>query len=84
MPEPFSSFMARALFDPQRGYYSRNIRTVGARGDFSTSATLSPDLGRSIAAWLKAQSGVRHVIEIGAGSGELMQQLKRSLGWWRC
>ena len=83
MPEPFSRFMARALFDPQRGYYMRNIRTVGARGDFSTSATLSPDLGRSIAAWLKAQSGVRHVIEIGAGSGELMQQVKRSLGWFR-
>ncbi len=79
-PEPFSSFMSRALFDPQRGYYSRNIKTVGARGDFSTSATLSPELGKRIAAWLK---GARNVIEIGAGNGQLMEQVQRSLGWWR-
>jgi SAM-dependent MidA family methyltransferase len=75
--EPFSSFMARALFDPQRGYYTRNIKTVGARGDFSTSATLSPELGKRIAAWLK---GARNVIEIGAGNGQLMEQVQRSLG----
>ena len=69
--------MARALFDPQRGYYTRNIKTVGARGDFSTSATLSPELGKRIAAWLK---GARNVIEIGAGNGQLMEQVQRSLG----
>ena len=44
--------MARALFDPERGYYTRHIKTVGARGDFSTSATLSPALGHAIAARL--------------------------------
>jgi SAM-dependent MidA family methyltransferase len=76
MPEPFSSFMSRALFDPQRGYYTRNIKTVGARGDFSTSATRSPALGKRIAAWLK---GARNVIEIGAGNGQLMEQVQRSL-----
>jgi SAM-dependent MidA family methyltransferase len=78
--------MARALFDPQRGYYSRRVQTVGRAGDFSTSATLSPLLGRAIARWLKtalAQSpGVRDVIEIGAGSGALMQQVQSQLGWW--
>jgi SAM-dependent MidA family methyltransferase len=77
MPEPFASFMSRALFDPQRGYYTRNIKTVGDRGDFSTSATLSPALGKRIAAWLK---DARHVIEIGAGNGQLMEQVQRSLG----
>ncbi len=81
--------MARALFDPQRGYYTRHIKTVGARGDFSTSATLSSSLGQSIAAWLKAESHlqprVRHIIEVGAGDGSLMQTVRRSLGWWtRC
>ena len=80
MPEPFSSFMSRALFDPQRGYYTRNIKTVGARGDFSTSATLSPELGKRIAAWLK---GARNVLEIGAGNGQLMEQVQRSLGLLR-
>jgi SAM-dependent MidA family methyltransferase len=84
--EPFSAFMARALFDPERGYYTRHIRTVGRGGDFSTSATLSPSLGHAIAAWLKAESRlqpqVRHIIEVGAGDGSLMQTLRKSLGWW--
>lgn len=78
--------MARALFDPQRGYYTRHIKSVGARGDFSTSATLSPSLGRAAAAWLKDESRlqpqVRHIIEIGAGDGSLMHAVRRSLGWW--
>jgi len=82
--EPFSAFMARALFDPQRGYYSRQIKTVGARGDFATSATLSPSLGKAVAAWLlserRQQPEVCHVIEIGAGDGSLMQQVRKSLG----
>ncbi|MCB1278472.1 SAM-dependent methyltransferase [Prosthecobacter sp.] len=78
--------MARALFDPERGYYTRHIRTVGARGDFSTFATLSPALGKALAAWLKAESrrqpGVRHIIEVGAGDGSLMRTVRKSLGWW--
>ncbi len=78
--------MQRALFDPERGYYTRHIKTVGARGDFSTSATLSPSLGHAIAAWLKAESHlqpqVRHIIEIGAGDGSLMRTVRKSLGWW--
>ena len=78
--------MARALFDPERGYYSRHIRTVGRGGDFSTSATLSPSLGGAVAAWLKSESRfqphVHHLIEIGAGDGSLMQSVRKSLGWW--
>jgi SAM-dependent MidA family methyltransferase len=88
--EPFSSFMARALFDPERGYYTRQIRTVGRAGDFSTSATLSPALGRAVGEWLKAeyrcQPKVRHIVEMGAGDGSLMQQVRKSLGMrylWR-
>lgn len=79
--------MARALFDPARGYYTRHIRTVGSRGDFSTSATLSPSLGNAVAAWIKAetllQPQVRHIIEIGAGDGSLMAAVRQSLGWWQ-
>lgn len=84
---PFSTFMAHALYDPARGYYTRQILTVGARGDFSTTATLSPLLGRAVAAWLKKeaalQPNVRDIIEIGAGSGVLMAALRQSLGWWQ-
>jgi SAM-dependent MidA family methyltransferase len=84
--EPFSTFMARALYDPQQGYYTKHIRTVGARGDFSTSATLSSLLGVAVAAWLKEEQAlmphVRHIIEVGAGDGSLMATVQKSLGWW--
>jgi SAM-dependent MidA family methyltransferase len=86
-PVPFSAFMARALYDPERGYYTRQIRTVGARGDFSTSATIAPVFGQAMAGWLKQESvlqpEVRHVIEIGAGSGVLMDRVRKTLGWWQ-
>ncbi len=82
----FREFMRRALYDPQRGYYTARINSVGARGDFSTSATLSSSLGKAVAAWVKEQCAtceVRTVIEIGAGSGQLMHTVLRSLGWWQ-
>ncbi len=88
MTESFASFMARALHDPEQGYYARQIRGVGgARGDFATAATLSPLLGQAIARWLKAslarRPGIRNVIEIGAGNGMLMAEILRSLSWWK-
>lgn len=87
MPETFTSFMARALHDPQRGYYARRVQAIGVKGDFSTSATLSPLLGQAIAHWLKEESKtmpeVHHIIEIGAGNGQLMQTIQQSLGWWK-
>ncbi len=84
--ERFSEFMQRALYDPQRGYYTARIKTVGARGDFSTTATLSKRLGQAIAAWLLSESkatGVRTIIEIGGGSGALMRTVLDALGWWQ-
>jgi SAM-dependent MidA family methyltransferase len=87
MPETFTSFMARALHDPQRGYYARRVQAIGAKGDFSTSATLSPQLGQAIAQWLKGESKVmpevRHIIEVGAGNGMLMETVQKSMGWWQ-
>ena len=87
MPESFAAFMARALHDPQRGYYARRIQGIGGqRGDFATAATLSPLLGQGISAWLReskrAMPEVRHVIEVGAGNGALMETVRKSLGWW--
>lgn len=86
----FREWMQRALYDPQHGYYARQIRTVGRRGDFSTSATISTALGEAIAAWLHkeyaTQRQVRTIIEVGGGSGDLMCAVRRALGWrgrWR-
>lgn len=86
MTEPFSSFMQRALFDPQRGYYTARIKTVGARGDFSTSATLSPLLGKAVAHWLLEEAratGVYTLIEVGGGDGSLMSAVLAGFGWWQ-
>lgn len=80
-------FVALALHHTEHGYYARNIRRVGARGDFSTAATLSPLLGRAIAAWAVSRGGGSTapfpLIEAGAGGGELAAAVLRHLGWWR-
>ena len=80
---PFRRFMEAALYDPAFGYYTTRIRTVGARGDFATSASLSPLLARGIAAWISsaAPPDCQNLIEIGPGSGELHRALRQALGW---
>lgn len=84
---PFREWMRQALFDPDAGYYTTHVRTVGRHGDFSTSATAGTLLGEAVAGWLRAQMreqpGVRSVIEVGGGSGVLSHVVRRSLGWWR-
>ena len=77
---PFADFMAAALYDPEYGYYTRQIKTVGRGGDFSTSATLSPHLGQALAVWLGEDD--RPLIEVGPGSGALAESLLQSIGWW--
>ena len=78
---PAERFMQEALYNPAFGYYSSRIRTVGRRGDFSTWATLDSSLSLGIATWIKKETP-RHVIEIGAGNGELAKDVLRRLGWW--
>lgn len=83
---PFHRFMAEALHHPRFGYYAAGIRDIGARGDFSTSATLSEDLGKAIAAWVLARAGQMGwrrlpLIEVGAGNGDLAASVMRHLGW---
>ncbi len=74
--------MARALHDPTRGYYARNIRSIGARGDFTTAPQLSEAPAKAIAAWVAAalrETGIRNVVEIGPGLGTLSGQIIHKL-----
>lgn len=84
---PAERAIREALYHPEHGYYARNIRTVGRRGDFATSASLGEALGSGIARWLWKNRiphrGKWHVIEAGAGSGELARTVLRRLGPWR-
>jgi SAM-dependent MidA family methyltransferase len=78
-------YMQEALYHPEFGYYARNIRTVGRRGDFATSASLGEALGSGIARWIKRHrlpGKSWHVIEAGAGTGELARTALRRLGLW--
>jgi SAM-dependent MidA family methyltransferase len=85
----FERFMQEALYHPACGYYAARVGKVGREGDFSTSATLHPALGRAIAAWAAAHGaevrthGHWHVIELGGGSGALAASVLHSLGWLR-
>lgn len=80
------TFMELALYDEAEGYYSASIHEIGARGDFSTSATLSPLLARRIVAhWEEAcgRAGKKlPMIEIGGGNGNLAAAIGRELGFW--
>jgi len=82
---PVDRFMREALYHPEFGYYSSNIRTVGRRGDFATSASLGTILGEAVAGWILRQvadgSG-RDVIEVGAGSGAMARTVLGALGFW--
>jgi len=82
----FRRFMQEALYHPEHGYYTFAVKEVGARGDFSTSASLHPVLGEAIAGWARARRreliprGRIWLIEIGGGSGQLARAVLRALG----
>lgn len=85
----FDAFMARALYDPEDGYYARQVSGIGRRGDFTTAPMLSAATGRAVAAWAARalrQSGCRDLIEIGPGQGTLAAAVLKYLPWslrWR-
>ena len=82
---PWRDWMEAALYDPDIGYYTKNIRTVGRTGDFSTSATLGGSLPAAIRRWIREQwklaGGKLPLIEVGPGDGSLHSSIWRGLGW---
>jgi SAM-dependent MidA family methyltransferase len=48
-PLPFSRYMEMCLYDPERGYYSRNAAQFGKAGDFYTSSDVHAVFGRLLA-----------------------------------
>jgi SAM-dependent MidA family methyltransferase len=78
--------MGIALHHPEDGYYARNIRGIGARGDFTTVPQMTTALGEAVGRWLLEEAGRRgwkcfNVIECGPGSGALAASVKKSFGW---
>lgn len=80
----FDHFMQHALHHPTEGYYAKHINSVGRSGDFSTSASLSSSLAKSIAQWICTEAKLHqlksiHILEVGAGTGQLMKDVRNHL-----
>ena len=81
----FYEYMNFVLNDPNNGYYGSGRATLGSKGDFVTSPSMSDDfaflLSKQIYEWLiqvKSKSicdDKLSVIEFGAGDGSLMSGL---------
>ena len=83
---PFETWMDLALHDAELGYYARNIRGLGPRGDFATASTLHPALGEAVAAWAAARRrefggafSRWNLVEAGPGSGTLAEAVLAAL-----
>ena len=82
-PITFADFMEAALYDPERGFFSRPV--VGEAGHFVTSPHVSPVFGILVARqveefWeLLSRPDPFMVVEVGAGDGTLARQVLESL-----
>lgn len=82
----FDRFMALALYAPGLGYYSGTRRKFGlmpdSGSDFVTAPELSPLFGQALAVQVGQAlqaTGTDEIIEFGAGSGALAEQLLQAL-----
>ena len=86
-PVSVEIYLAAALYHRQVGYYMNRTAVGGRYGDFATSATLHPALGKAIARWAAASRpsgrGRWHLIEVGAGTGDLAAAIFAGLHWWQ-
>ncbi len=69
----FEDFMQAALYAPEFGYYSSELRKFGPQGDFVTAPELSPLFAECVANQvyevLERLGGDCEILEFGAGSG---------------
>ena len=78
----FSEYMNRVLYQPGLGYYSAGSAKFGAAGDFITAPEVSSLFGRCLARQCESiftQGCTRQLLEFGAGSGRLCEQILSSL-----
>ena len=80
-PIPFERFMELALYDPGGGYFTTGPLRSHERGDFLTSPEVSEEFGATLARYVERE--FRRigkppdftVVEVGAGSGSLLEPL---------
>ena len=75
-PLGFDDYMEMALYDPGAGFFASGRVRPGTEGDFVTSPEVSPWFGRLLGRWAVSVARPRsRLIEIGAGSGALIEPL---------
>lgn len=81
-PLRFDIFQEMALYDPDGGFYERPGR-VGRGGDFVTASTWHPAFARCLARVARqlrdALGAPIHVVDVGAGEGELLEAIGKAL-----
>jgi SAM-dependent MidA family methyltransferase len=76
---PFARYMELALHAPGTGYYAGGARKFGPEGDFVTAPEMGALFARTLARQLRElEEGP--ILEVGAGSGILAEQLTALLG----
>lgn len=76
----FARFMALALYDPKGGYYQNPTFRIGAAGDFTTAAEISPLYAQCFANQIRSVfSDTPAILELGAGSGQFACDLLQAL-----
>jgi SAM-dependent MidA family methyltransferase len=80
-PIPFSRYMGLCLYDPELGYYSRNLERFGKAGDFYTSSDVHAVFGRLLVRqfeeiWRLLGSPFEiEILELGPGRGLFAQDV---------
>ncbi|MDJ0924805.1 MAG: SAM-dependent methyltransferase [Acidimicrobiia bacterium] len=70
----FDVFMDIALYG-EGGFFASGPLRSAATGDFLTSPEVSPWFGKTIGRFLASHGGVATLVEVGAGSGSLLETL---------
>lgn len=82
-PMPVADYMTVCLHDPRDGYYATRP-ALGEGGDFLTSPMVSQMFGELIGLWMVSvwrsmgRPAPFRLVEIGAGDGTLMEDLRRA------
>jgi SAM-dependent MidA family methyltransferase len=75
--------MQAALYDPRLGYYNTERLKIGPDGDYYTSGNVHPAFGAILArAFVQMCSGLSEpitIVESGAGTGQLAEDILRSM-----
>ena len=81
-PLPLDRFMEMALYHPEQGYYESTAHQVGREGDFQTSVSIGPLLGRLLLHqfldW-QSEAAEWQWVECGAHHGQLAEDMLQAL-----